>query len=636
MKTRYSLAFILLTFVYAASGQQKLTIIPNLPERGQEITIQYDPAATGATIPATAEKVDMFFTYSNFYEVPWRLGMQKKGRLWEAKIALARYATYASFYLQSGDIIDQPSAGKHFAIAVYDKGKRVKSGCLYEGYSLSAQLGKVPDLAARQAKLFQEELEHYPDNYEAKLRLLNYKIANAAGEEKEKLTREAEAIIAAKFYENPGKMGLMNSTTMGYLIIGQNSRLDSIREVVKKKYPTSEAGYELRISDMVKEEDKGLMEKQLLALVKTENKANKEYLKAAHEALMEYYVSKKQTSKALYHFGRLGIDRSPYRAQTLKQRAELFYNAGIAPDTALGLAKTALSIVDSFPVGLIRYFPETGYIPSYVDQETRTKAINKAKGNLLSLISLIQLKQGFTSDATIAEALTISTDPETLSNAGEYYRARGASQAAFETYKRIMFQAPEDTTSARKMKESYLAWKKSTAGFEAHMAELKEHWKREILEQLRKEMINIPTPDFVSALVDLKGRPVSKEALKNKIVVLDFWATWCVPCMKEMPYLQRAYENFKNDSSVVFMVINSGAKNSLEDAQGWWGNKKFTFPVFYNNDPAIGDKLKFNVIPAVYIIDTAGNIRFKTIGFEGPVIERKVTAAVHLLKEGSH
>ena len=83
------------------------------------------------------------------------------------------------------------------------------------------------------------------------------------------------------------------------------------------------------------------------------------------------------------------------------------------------------------------------------------------------------------------------------------------------------------------------------------------------------------------------------------------------------------------------MVINSGSKNSLADAQGWWGNEKYSFPVYYNNDPMIGDKLKFNVIPALYIIDQAGNIRFKTIGFEGPVIERKVIAAINLLREGN-
>jgi len=103
--------------------------------------------------------------------------------------------------------------------------------------------------------------------------------------------------------------------------------------------------------------------------------------------------------------------------------------------------------------------------------------------------------------------------------------------------------------------------------------------------------------------------------------------------MHEMPYLQKVYENYKNDSNVVFMVINSGAKNDLSDAQGWWGNKKFSFPVYYNTDKEIGDKLGFNLIPATFIIDGNNNIRFKTVGFEGPAIERKIPAAIELLQK---
>ncbi|HVG40753.1 MAG TPA: TlpA disulfide reductase family protein [Chitinophagaceae bacterium] len=309
------------------------------------------------------------------------------------------------------------------------------------------------------------------------------------------------------------------------------------------------------------------------------------------------------------------------------------YKAGIALDTALSLAERSLTIADTYPAGLIRYFPETGHIPSFVDNETRIKTTNKARGNLLSLIGLIKLKQGKESRTYIVDVLQALTDNETLANIGEYYRKTGVNKEAFEVYKKIMFQSPEDTVSFRKMKESYSAWKKSSVGMDTHLAELNEHWRVEMLKQLKKEIIRLPAPDFAAALVDLKGKPVAKESLQKKIIVLDFWATWCVPCMHEMPYLQNAYEAFRNDSNVVFMVINSGSKNTLQDAQGWWGNKRYSFPVYYNNDPMIGDKLKFNVIPATYIIDATGTIRFKTIGFEGAVIERKIKAAITLLKE---
>ncbi|HUC79636.1 MAG TPA: TlpA disulfide reductase family protein, partial [Flavisolibacter sp.] len=273
-----------------------------------------------------------------------------------------------------------------------------------------------------------------------------------------------------------------------------------------------------------------------------------------------------------------------------------------------------------------------GYIPSFVDAETRAATTNKAKGNLLSLMALIKLQQGGRSDSLVKGALASSSDGETLLNAGDYYTKTGAHQNAFESYQKIVWHTPENTAAAGKMKAAYQAWQKGLDGFEKHLAELDEHWRTEMTKRLKKEIINVKSPEFVSSLVDLNGQPVAKEAFSNKILVLDFWATWCVPCMQEMPYLQKVYDQFKADSNVQFLVINSGAKNTLADAQGWWGNKRYSFPVYYNTDLMIGEKLGFNVIPAVYIIDQSGNIRFKTIGFEGPAIERMIGAAINLLK----
>lgn len=625
-------AWVVLIVSFAVA-QSPLTITPSTPERGQEITIQYDPLAPGAKIPAGANKVELVFTYSNLYEVANRIQLQKKGDKWETSFRLPRYATYATFYLQSGDIREQPAKDQQYGIAVFDKGKRVFSGYLYEGYSLSAQMGKAPGLGAKQAALFQKELESNPDNYEAKLRLLNYRMSKAEGSEKVKLSKEAEGIIAAKFYEDPGNMAFMNKTTMGYLIIGQQSRLDSIRQVAREKYPKSEAGYELRIEQIKKGEDTIKMVAALQTILKEENKTNKRFLREAHETLMEYYASKGQTANALMHLQNLGTEEGPYKAPTLKKHAELFYRSGIALDTAYALATRSLALADSFPVGLIRYFPETGHIPSYADEQTKKATYSKARGNLMTLMALIKLKGGMRNDNLVTGALQLSADAETLSNAGEYYSKTGAHKEAFEAYKKIIWQSPEDVASTEKMKAAYLAWNNSLEGLDKHMSELDEHWRTEMTLRLQKEIINIKSPEFVSNLVDLNGQAVSKEKMQNKILVLDFWATWCVPCMQEMPYLQKVYEQFKGDPDVEFLVINSGSKNSLDDAKGWWGNKKYSFPVYYNNDPMIGEKLAFNVIPAVYIIDKSGNIRFKTIGFEGPVIERKIASAITLLKK---
>ncbi|MGN7723729.1 TlpA family protein disulfide reductase [Chitinophaga sp. 22620] len=147
--------------------------------------------------------------------------------------------------------------------------------------------------------------------------------------------------------------------------------------------------------------------------------------------------------------------------------------------------------------------------------------------------------------------------------------------------------------------------------------------EKELAAKIAAQQINRPAPSL-AAFVDMKGNPVKTEALKNKVILIDFWATWCIPCMEEMPYVQRLYDQYKSNPDVVFMIVNSGARNTLADAQGWKGHRQYSFPVYYNTDPEVGEKFRFNIIPATYIIDRNGNIRFGNIGFEGPEVETKL------------
>lgn len=619
------------------NGQDKLRLIPEKPARNQEVLIRYDTRAAGAGIPDTATRVELVFTYSNFYEVAGRIPLQKNGPFWETRIKLPRYATYATFILQQGNHREQAAEGRHFTIPVYEKGERVFSGYLYEGYSLPAQMGKKPELAGKQALLYEQELKVHPNNYEAKLRRLVYLISKAAPDQKEELRKEARKIIAAKFYEQPGNMGLMNKTTMGYLIIGENSRLDSLRTIVRARYPNTEAGYELRIDSIAGEADSLDQLSGYLALVKEENPANKAWLRDAHRKLFEWYATHADEPNALKQLELMGTDESPYRGENLKAAAALLYKQQLASEKALQLTEEAFSIADQFPAGLIRYFPETGYIPSYVSPENKQLTELTARGNLKALqaLLLLRLEKKEKAAAAAREALRYSRDPETLVNAGAYYSLVSAHREAYTIYKEIVYQVSDDSFSFRRMHESFLASGGTQAQWLNEESAWNNFWTTKMQQRLEKEILDYPAPEFLSNIVDLTGRPLPAHFLKNKTVILDFWATWCVPCINEMPYLQRVYDKYKQDSNVVFMVINSGSNNSLQDARQWWGNKKFSFPIYYNTDRGIGEKLGFNLIPATYIIDRNGQVRFKTLGFEGAIIERKFDVAIQMLKNVS-
>lgn len=634
MKMSKYFACSLFLFAGYAGLAQKVELKPEFPERGQTVTILFTPAnsSEGEQISDTDTAVTMVFTFSNLYDVPYRLPMQKKGGQWEASFKLARYATYATFTLESGTKVQKPAKDKHYQIPVYEKGKRIFSGYLYESYSLPAAMGKDPQVAELQAALLQKELELHPDNYEAKVRLLHNKMNRSEGEEKEKYKKQALDVIAANFYKDPGNAGLTNKTTMGYLIIGEKTRVDSIRKVVRDKYPNTEAGYEMQISEIENIADREERKTAAESLLKKTSAKNLKHVNELHELLLQCYAEAKDVKRALYHLNKINADNSPYRGETYLKRAQLLLKNEVLLDTALNYTERAFAIAESFPAGLIRYFPETGHILPYVEPAKKLQVEQTARGNSLSLKALVLQKMGETQTAqqALEKALTYSSDTKTLSNAGWYYRQAGNHEKAYQLTKKLVMDKQEDTASQRLMQEDYVNWKKSNEGWDTEYKEVTDYWKIKILAILKKERINKKAPVF-EKLVNLKGEPVPASAMAGKIVVIDFWATWCVPCMKEMPYLQAAYDKYKDNPKVMFMVVNSGSDNTLADAQGWKGNKTYSFPVYYTNEKKLGERFGFNVIPATFVISPNGNIQFKNIGFEGPAVEHKLTTAIDLL-----
>lgn len=586
------LLLIMLSFTVARA---QVTIAPAYPERGQTVTVTYKPDGKG--IPADATAITLVFPYSTFYDVPYRLNMEKHNGVWSTSFKLARYATFAPFYLQSGDAVNRPAADKLYEVTVYKDKVPVFNADLHKAYSLGSAMGKSPLLGARQEEQYRKELKRYPNNYEARLRLLAYQMSKAkTPQEKAKFRAQAHRVIEDKFKTAATVPGDMNKVTMGYLIIGENSRLDSIRKIALERYPNTNLGRDLLTSAIAKESDTAKQIALYEEALQEENADNAADFDAMHERLFNLYATRKDSTKALYHarFFSFPKDDSPYYPVTLKDIAQTLLDNNLALDTARLYASRSLAMAEKFPVGIIRYFPETGYIYPYATDSARNSVYAIAKGNLHSLLGLIDMKQG--QDAAAAkhmeQALKASIDKETVDNVTLFYTATGRND---------------------KLKE---------------LQALRE---QDMQAKIAKQQISKPAP-ALNTFLDMQGKPLDPASLEGKIVVIDFWATWCIPCMQEMPYLQRLYDQYKNNPDVVFMIVNSGARNSLEDAQGWSGNKKYSFPVYYNTDPAIADKFKFTVIPATYVIDKSGNIRFGNIGFEGPDVEMKLRLQIEMVR----
>jgi peroxiredoxin len=134
--------------------------------------------------------------------------------------------------------------------------------------------------------------------------------------------------------------------------------------------------------------------------------------------------------------------------------------------------------------------------------------------------------------------------------------------------------------------------------------------------------IGKPFPGFAEQ--DLDGRPLSPAALKGKVVLIDFWAVWCGPCVAELPNVVKAYEKF-HAAGFEIIGISLDREGDRQKLLDFTKANKMPWPQFYDGQywqNKLAVKYGVNSIPATYLLDREGNIAAKNL--RGPALEAKL------------
>jgi thiol-disulfide isomerase/thioredoxin len=115
--------------------------------------------------------------------------------------------------------------------------------------------------------------------------------------------------------------------------------------------------------------------------------------------------------------------------------------------------------------------------------------------------------------------------------------------------------------------------------------------------------------DYDWTVQDLEGRPFELAKTRGKVVFLNFWATWCPPCVAEMPSIQRLYEELQG-SNVAFAAVSS---EDADAVRRFVKENDYTFPVYVAADSIPGD-LRPRAIPTTYIVRRDGAVVVKHVG----------------------
>ena len=166
----------------------------------------------------------------------------------------------------------------------------------------------------------------------------------------------------------------------------------------------------------------------------------------------------------------------------------------------------------------------------------------------------------------------------------------------------------------------YIAEKGTDEHLGAYLDSLQKNVQATLIPELRSKMLNETAPAF--SLKDIHGKEVQLSDYAGRIVVLDLWATWCVPCIASFPAMQLMVEKHP-EITFLFIAVEEKSKNPLPVVKSFIEKRNYPFTVLLDEPVSSGasqykitSSYRPNGIPAKYIIDKNGILRFKTSGFD--------------------
>lgn len=138
--------------------------------------------------------------------------------------------------------------------------------------------------------------------------------------------------------------------------------------------------------------------------------------------------------------------------------------------------------------------------------------------------------------------------------------------------------------------------------------------------------------DMQASFKNINGETVSLKDLKGKVVVMNFWATWCPPCIKELPSLQKLSKELAGEKDIVFMAIE--VDQDIDKAAKFMAKNKYTLAL-YTLDSPLPAELASESIPVTVVLAKNGDIVGKHVGMMDFGSEKLKQGLIDLTKENN-
>ncbi|MBK7104633.1 MAG: TlpA family protein disulfide reductase [Ignavibacteriae bacterium] len=603
---KYLMVTLLIIVIASCSDdkKQKFSFVPELPKVSEEIKIQFVPEKD--SLKNASELNMIVYSFGDELLNTSKIAMEKKDDVWIGKFKTENEIFGLIIKFVGDEFIDDNNQ-LGFVVPLFDDDENelpgYKAGLanIYQRWAATIGLKKDNELAN---KLFKEDFAKHP---EVKGLFLNgyvssfpkNRIDSAAASEIEKL--EEKNNFTQKEFEF-----LANWTRN----IGDHVKSVKYVEMIEKKFPES---------NLIKTRFLGKFRNMLTVEKKL-------------EVFNEYLKFDKNSEVTSYMFS--GIVNQQVKENDFKSAEKLLNeylylaNSNLYNGIAWRMFETKKNLPSALQYGekgieIARKEVKnpTGIKPVYIDDEQWINSKKNSLGFILDTYGNIQNELGKTEAAlkSFEEAATLTNGDYPELN--ESYVSLLYNLKQFEKAKNKSEEFISKGKSTNKIQEifnnSFIKLGGSKDNLDKHLGKIGESVNQKMIEKLKNSILNKPAPQF--KLKDLKGNSVSLSDFKGRIVIVDFWATWCGPCLQSFPIMQKAVDKFEKSKNVKFLFVNTWERveDKLKNASDFIEKNKYLFHVLLDDQNEVIDNYGVEGIPTKFIIDKNGNIRFKSVGLEG-------------------
>jgi thiol-disulfide isomerase/thioredoxin len=609
--------FVFVAVSFQISAQTNFTalkIIPEYPKQGRKLSFEYNNNKSSLNKQPTVEVVVYLFTEKG----PKILEpvITKKGTIYSGSITLDSNASCIAFYFSSGKEKDL-NGSKGYIIPVFNKNNYPLDGyyawasSLHNGYG--EYLFGLPNDADKGLTILEEGLKQNPslknniDFFSSYLNALSRAKKN-----------EAAPFIAKELedFEAKGNLNEAEFITLiqWYTRDKRKAKADSLTIAMKASFPEGDLKKNEAGAVFYKEKDPAkkaiLFQEYVRKYPPTE--ANKFQINNFKSQLALAY-GKAKDFKSYYEWSK-GLSKAIVASNNNNLAWEM-----AEADENLEEAKKMAADASSYSKNELQHptekKPDEYTAKQWEDQRKSSYAMF---GDTYAFI-LYKLGDYKTAYPIAKEAATINKLKDAEYN--ERYAMLAEKVIPTADAKKLIAQFVKDGVATAKAKEAlknlYIKEKRSDNGFDAYLEELEADAKNKKREKIAKSILNEVSPKF--SLKDFEGKTLGLDDLKGKVIVVDFWATWCGPCIASMPAMSKTLTKYKDNENVKFLFVDTweSVENKLQNAKEFMNKKNYPFYVLMDNDNKMVADFKVSGIPTKFVIDKEGKIRFKSIGFSG-------------------